>query len=485
MEASHVRVRVRRSAVVRYARKKMPWATASFLSFVSLSTSLMGNQVAARAGAFAHEAVDGLAVEQVEITGPKGGAAKHVSFSDLGKADPGVYTIKFSVQGDALQIPHCSGRGRVFVDGTLRDRDSKGPLLLPLDTSKKHVVRFEVTVSAYDKRIACGEPPKVGAFAPSSEGLGLLHFQSPFVSQGGGEAVVFIPHNHDKRKPSALLVGTHPWNGGPWTYAAYRELLDAAQAHDMVLLMPSGLGNSLYTETSEEEVMRAIDFLSGEMAIDRQRVSIWGASMGGAGATTIAFHRPDRFAFVTSYFGDSKYDMTTYVRSILGNDAGAHKVNTLDVVENARYLPVWLIHGENDQTSPVSQSVMLSDAMKKAGFKVDFDRVAGMGHESPLVVRFIRRVVDRAESARAPSRPARVSYRSVRSSDAEAYGVRIVRAGDVDAFIDIERRDDTIQVLGVSGISHVLLLPGALGSHVGEPVRMGPGVLPVDVRWGT
>ena len=60
------------------------------------------------------------------------------------------------------------------------------------------------------------------------------------------------------KRPSALLVGLHPWNGGIWTYAAYAELLREAQAKDVVLLMPSGLGNSLYSDHAEGEVLAAI-----------------------------------------------------------------------------------------------------------------------------------------------------------------------------------------------------------------------------------
>ena len=184
-----------------------------------------------------------------------------------------------------------------------------------------------------------------------------------------------------------------------------------------------------------------------EVAVDRQRVSLWGASMGGQGATTIGLHRPDRFAFVASYFGDAKFDLSTYVRNLLPTEEAAHRVNPLDVIDNARHVPTWLIHGEDDRTSPIVQSVMLFDAMKKRDFKVDFDRVPGMGHEGPLVVKFIRRVVDRAAEAQAPRFPAHVTFRSTRGIDTEAYGVRVVRAGEQDAYVDIEKRDDGIHVL--------------------------------------
>jgi hypothetical protein len=193
--------------------------------------------------------------------------------------------------------------------------------------------------------------------------------------------------------------------------------------------------------------------------------------MGGAGATTIGFHEPDRFAFVASYFGDSKYDLTTYVKAMLGGEAGARKVNALDVLENARHLPVWLIHGEADRSSPVAQSAMLDAAMKKAGFTVDFDRVPGAGHEGALVARYLRRVVSRAAAARAAVHPARVSYRSVRGVDVGAYGVRLVRSGERDAIVDLEKKDDGVHIHVARGVAQIVLAPGALdGAAPGSPL---------------
>jgi pimeloyl-ACP methyl ester carboxylesterase len=451
--------------------------------FVGIGLSLLA--AGARADApRSHDTVEGGAIDVMDLVLP-GGRTESVAFTGLGKARaPGTYTLRIAGSGSDVRIPHCNGRGAVTVDGVVRDKGSKGPLLVHLEGDGAHDIRFEVVVSAYEKRIACGERAGIGAVSRTTEGLSLLRFATPHKGPAAGEAVTFVPRGHDGKRPGALLVGVHPWNGNPWTYAAYRELLEEAQAKDVVLLMPSGLGNSLYTADAEDEVMRAVEAMMGEVLVDRRRVSIWGASMGGQGATTIAFHRPDRFAFVASYFGDAKFDIATYVRSVLPTEEAAHKVNALDVVDNARHLPTWLIHGEDDRTSPIAQSVMLFDAMKKRQFNVDFDRVPGMGHEGPLVARFIRRVVDRAADARAPEFPSRVSFRSTRGIDTEAYGVRIVRAGERDAYVDIEKRDDGVHVLsGTTGVAQIVLRPGALGAREGESVVTDAGVT-ATVRWG-
>jgi pimeloyl-ACP methyl ester carboxylesterase len=469
------------------ARRGKNQCTAAALA--AFCGALAASSNARAEGPLAHDTIEEGPIDVMDLVAP-GGTAESVAFTELGKARaPATYSLRFAATGEGVRIPHCNGRGAVTIDGVVRDKGSKGPLLFDLGGGSDagaalHEIRIDVTVSPYEKRIACGERPRGGKAVRASEGLSLLRFPSPHKGPAAGEAVVFVPRGHDAQRPGALLVGVHPWNGGPWTYAAYRELLEEAQAKDVMLLMPSGLGNSLYVADAEDEVMLALEAMTARVAVDRQRVSLWGASMGGQGATTIAFHRPDRFAFVASYFGDAKFDLSTYVRGLLPTEEAAHKVNPLDVIDNARHLPLWLIHGEDDKTSPIVQSVMLFDAMRKRGFKVDFDRVPGMGHEGPLVVRFIRRVVDRAADARAPRSPARVSFRSVRAGDTEAYGVRLVRAGERDAFVDLERREDGVHVLsGTTGVTRIVLRPGALGAKEGEPVIVAPGVA-ATVAWG-
>ncbi len=449
----------------------------------------------------AHPAVEGTELRSVEVSDATRTSFKATAWADLARNNlpTGLYFVRFQVAGGervAVEIPVCAGRGRVLVNGSAVPSSGNGPMVVPLPPrpERAHDVEIEVHVGGYEHRIVCGEAPKFGAQIETHEGLGVLSFPSPHGAQGGGRAVVFIPPGHDVKKPSALLVGAHPWNGTMWTYAAYADLLREAAARDVVLLMPSALGNSLYTAAAEDEVLRAIDALAQAVAVDPRRISIWGASMGGAGATTIGFHHPDKFATITSFFGDSKYDTSTYVKSILPNDAAAHLVNALDVVENARNVPVWLVHGDDDHVSSPAQSSMLARALRERGFTVRYDRVPHMGHDGALVARFIAEVVDKAEEARAPQSVVRVSYRSVRPGDTGAYGVKIVRTGVGDAFVDVERRPDGVHVLSATGVRSISLARGALGTALAnppliavDPPKAGAKVdaVKVDARWET
>ena len=404
---------------------------------------------------------------------------------------PGSVLLRWHIHGEpggrAVEVPVCAGRAAISLDGAPVATPDAGPVLVPLSAGE-HVLSVRVTVSSYERRIACGQAARLGTAETLREGLLRFRFASPHGdggTAGAGRAVVFLPPRHDVTKPSAVLVLLHPWNGSIWTYAAYAELLDEAAKRDVVLLLPSGLGNSLYTAQAEDEALRAIDALASRIAVDWSRVSIAGASMGGAGATTVGLHSPDRFATITSFFGDAKYDLSTYVKAILKDEAAAHRVNAVDVADNARSVPVWLIHGEDDHVSPIAQSEVLASALERRGFAVRFDRAPGMGHAGALVARFARDVVARASEARAPEHPPRVTYRSVRPEDGGAYGVSIVRSRAGDAFVDIEGTSDgVVRVHAAENVGRIILAPGALGVQPGAAVAIDPAASGVSVSWG-
>jgi enterochelin esterase-like enzyme len=423
-----------------------------------------------------HAEVHGVEVAQVEVNA-NGAGWEPTSWAELDRRvrEPGVARLRASVAGGTdgadVQVPPCAGRREVTVDGA-KVASPDGPVVIHVGPGG-HEVEMALKVSPYERRIACGQAIRVGKATPGTAGLGVLSFPSPNAGRGGGQAVVFVPEGHEASKPAAVLVGLHPWNGSMWTYASYDELLHEAAVKDVVLLMQSGLGNALYVADAEDEAMRAIDALAAVIAVDPRRVSLWGASMGGAGATTVGFHHPDRFASVTSYFGDSKYDMSSYVKGILHDDAGAHAVNAFDVVDNARWLNVRLIHGTADVTSNVAQSDILAAELTLKGFSFRYERMPGRGHEGRLVAEFLREVVWHAAVDQVPVSPPRVTYRSVRPWDTGAYGVHLARASETgDAFIDVEQVDHVVHVRRADGVRALTIDPGALGTDATHPLSI-------------
>lgn len=430
---------------------------------------------AAVAGVIAlHAIVTGASIDKVDLVSPSS-ESRALAWNNLSttRLEPGKYLLRFvAPAASAIEIPPCAGRAHVTIGANVYT-PPPGPFVLNA-TAAERTVTIEIQVSGYERRVSCGYAPRTGVSSDTREALGVMSFPSP--AQGGGKAVVMIPKGHDLKLPSAVLVGLHPWDGSIWTYASYMELLAAAQKRDVVLLFPSGLGNSLYVRSAEEEVMRAIEALSNAVPIDPQRISVFGASMGGAGATTIGFHRPDRFASITSLFGDSKYDVNTYVRSILPTQAAAHLVDCIDLAPAVRHVPVWLVHGEVDRTTPIEQSVMLARELEKLKYTVRFDRVPGAGHESSIIGKNAAEIVERAATMKAPAHPAHVTFASARDEDVEAYGVKLVRAAPGDAFVDIELSGGKVQLQSSRNVREIILGKGALGAAGNE-------ALPPNVRF--
>lgn len=413
----------------------------------------------------------------------------------------GAHTVSFTVapaEDTRLVLPPCAGKvpPTVRVDGQVATTQA-GPRgqLLGL-AAGAHTVELALVVSSYEKRVACGFAPRFGPLTWSEAGLRVLRYASSRPKGScarcrPGQALVYVPRSvvDDKARkfpsgPPPLLVGLHPWNGAIETYAAYTDLLEAAEARGVVLLFPDGLGNSLYTAPAEEEVLAALAALRAVLPIDETRVSIFGASMGGAGTTTVAFHHPDLFATATSLFGDAKYDLSTYVRGLIPTEEAAKKVNALDVVDNARNLPLFLIHGDADKSSKIEQSILLDEAMKKAGFAVHFEPKPGRGHEGTLVSEYAKAIVERAATTKRVQ-PTRITYRSFRPADVGAYGLRFVKTRpDGEAFVDVERAGDTLVVHAATGVASIALAAGTFGTQA-LPVTLDARVAKVPVAWVT
>jgi pimeloyl-ACP methyl ester carboxylesterase len=402
---------------------------------------------------------------------PDGNGQTTTAARDLAVMDvaPGTYPIIVAVEpqgGEVVVVPPCAVRQNVRVDGRPVAAADGGPLLLGAESPGRHLITFDVRVSDYERRIACGGDLLVGAPRTDDRGMMRLTFPSTHAKRGGGVAFLRRPTNPACGAGGPLLVGLHPWNGSPSSYATYTQLTDAAESRCVSLLFPSGLGNSLYLREAEDEVMMAVDLAVARFGFDRARIGIFGASMGGAGATTIAYHRPDRFASVTSFFGDSEYDLKTYVRHILTTPQASREVSALGYAENARHLDTWLIHGKRDKVSPPSQSTRLHARLVDLGYRSTLTLDPDAGHAGPLVTRHADALVERAVTVRRPSSVPRVTFRSVRTEDRGAYGVEL-DGGSGGKFVDLEHVGDGLVVRRAEGVVRMQVDPPTLGFPCG------------------
>jgi len=83
-------------------------------------------------------------------------------------------------------------------------------------------------------------------------------------------------------------------------WVEWSEVSDLARAAEelggAILLAPFGRSNTDFVSIGEVDVLRAIEETCRHYPVDRRRIYLYGYSMGGYGAYTLATHFPDRFA---------------------------------------------------------------------------------------------------------------------------------------------------------------------------------------------
>lgn len=148
----------------------------------------------------------------------------------------------------------------------------------------------------------------------------------------------------------------------------------------------------------QDDISDGVKKVIADGIADPKRVCIFGASYGGYAALVGATLTPELYACVISFAGISDLpNILGYDRRQFGEDASHGSWTTtrmgdlftdsaqLDATSPALHAdrvraPVLLLHSELDVTVPIAQSVLMYNALKEAGKKVEFVRVPGDDH---------------------------------------------------------------------------------------------------------
>lgn len=109
-----------------------------------------------------------------------------------------------------------------------------------------------------------------------------------------------------------------------------------------------------------EMVMELVDRLMKEYPIDRNRIYIGGLSMGGHGTWSALANYSGRFAAGFPICGKGSPSMAPRMATI----------------------PIWVFHGDADNTVPVERSREMVRALRKAGGNPVYTEFPGVGHNS-------------------------------------------------------------------------------------------------------
>ncbi|MEQ8485814.1 MAG: alpha/beta fold hydrolase [Pseudomonadales bacterium] len=222
------------------------------------------------------------------------------------------------------------------------------------------------------------------------------HLSYPF--PGTDESIpyaLFVPSGYDPAEPAPLLVSLHGLGRTYDWLMGYHGLLDLAEARGFVVVTPLGYtrrgwygsrrtdvdGRELGVEAerSEQDVMAVLARVREALAIDPDRIYLWGHSMGGAGTWHLAAQHPDLWAGIG-----------------LVAPAPPEGVTAAELLPRIRHLPAIVIQGTDDDLVSASLTRSWVAAMAELGMQHLYVEIDG-GDHSLLISQDrdnMRRIID-------------------------------------------------------------------------------------------
>ncbi len=192
-----------------------------------------------------------------------------------------------------------------------------------------------------------------------------------------------INYNAESDKPWALYVKLHGRNGrlNEVSFIKEHENKQPPAEQDWIQLDVYGRTNNAYRWAGETDVFEAIADVRKRYNIDDRRITLWGFSMGGAGAWHLGLHHPSLWSSVGA--GAGFVDFYTYQKQTKRLPTHQHHplhiYDAVDYALNAANLPVITYGGEKDKQ--LLASTMSVEAAQR--YSVHIEQLIGpnMGHK--------------------------------------------------------------------------------------------------------
>jgi predicted peptidase len=200
---------------------------------------------------------------------------------------------------------------------------------------------------------------------------------------------VFVPRNFDSRKQWPVIlflhgVGERGDDGVQQTDIGIAHAIRKdASRFPVVVVIPQCRKNKRWIDPDmQAQALEALDQSVKEFHGDRSRLYLTGLSMGGYGTWEMTAKHSGKFAAYVpicgGIFGPAK---VPEARVSLADDPGVSD----PYAETARRIgstPIWIFHGEADDTVPVEESRKMAAALRTAKANVRYTEYPGVGHNA-------------------------------------------------------------------------------------------------------
>ena len=245
----------------------------------------------------------------------------------------------------------------------------------------------------------------------------------------------YLPAEYSSQQRWPLIMMLHGFNPAnpeysDWWSVDMRHAV-LADRKNVIYIEPHGRGNAQYVGIGEQDVLRCLAEAKRTFSVDEDRVYLAGESMGGQGTWWVASRHPDLFAAAAPIFGGWDFRVT----SVSGPSMEPEPTNSRDAfmlerissfvsAENLLNLPLYVVHGDNDQSVSVENSRHAVKMLQRWGYDVRYHEMPGWGHED---LKQQEALADWFLAHRRNPAPEHVRLRAAELGGAAAYWVKVER----------------------------------------------------------
>jgi predicted peptidase len=206
---------------------------------------------------------------------------------------------------------------------------------------------------------------------------------------------VYVPADYSSSRGWPVLVYLH--GGGaqgldallPTVGGLANDIRARREAFPTIALFPQASPNATWSQPDMQElVLRELEQTVAEFHGDPARIYLAGYSMGGVGALRMAYRWPQKFAALVVIAGRVEPSIARG-QTVSDEDRRLYpfvveKDPFTALARQIRSIPVWLFHGDADESVPVEQSRRLAAALQKVGTFVRYtEYYRGVHQETP------------------------------------------------------------------------------------------------------
>ena len=137
------------------------------------------------------------------------------------------------------------------------------------------------------------------------------------------------------------------------------KLITQGKKFPFLILAPQNPHRKKWWDT--KALVQLLDTIIANNHVDKDRIYLTGLSRGGGAAWELVVQYPEKFAALAVVCGMTPVPYASWID---------------------KDLPIWVFHGEEDKSIPISESETMVSRLKSMGYNVKFTRYPGVGHDS-------------------------------------------------------------------------------------------------------